>query len=324
MAMSATTTDGPAFDAASDLDELHRMLDLVGMRNGWSKPKPSIYPEPHRKFLPAHWRYVDARSALHAAGRLVSPEWAERRNLIMANPIEGNDYPTVPALVGAYQMVKPNETARSHRHTPNAMRIVLEASPGAYTIVDGKRIPMRAGDVLLTPNWSFHGHSNDSREEAYWIDILDAPLVHSLGPMFFEVHPEGVQRASEIAEQSPFRFAFRDYKASLLAAPEIHPNVRSLQLGPGAIPTFDRVALHLSASARWERPRTTVSRIYAAVEGTGAVEGPDYSFRWERGDLFVVPSWIDSRLEASADSLLIQISDEPLLHLLGWNREGAT
>ena len=48
-------------------------------------------------------------------------EQAERRNLIMVNPVEGNLYATTRNLVSAYQCVKGGETARTHRHTPAAL-----------------------------------------------------------------------------------------------------------------------------------------------------------------------------------------------------------
>lgn len=101
--------DNPAFSTASTLPQLYEMLDGVQMKNGWNKPTPSLYPEPKQVFVPARWKYQHARAALHKAGDLVDPQWAERRNLIMANPIPGNDYPTVTTLVGAYQMVKPGK-----------------------------------------------------------------------------------------------------------------------------------------------------------------------------------------------------------------------
>ena len=66
-------------------------------------------------------------------------EQAERRNLIMVNPIAGNLYATSRNLVSAYQMVKAGEKARSHRHTAAALRLVIEAKPGTYTVVDGAR-----------------------------------------------------------------------------------------------------------------------------------------------------------------------------------------
>src|SRR5260370_9067597 len=93
--------------------------------------------------------------------------------------------------------------ARVHRHTPNALRLILDAEPGTYTEVDGVNIAMEPGDVLLTPNWSTHGHGNDSKACAYWLDFLDAPLVQLLEPMFFEPMEEEGPEAFETATTPP-------------------------------------------------------------------------------------------------------------------------
>jgi gentisate 1,2-dioxygenase len=324
IAMMQPAQSAVDFDAAPDLNALYPLLDRVQMKNGWAKPTPSIYPEPKQVFVPAHWRYADARSALHAAGRLVGTEWAERRNLIMANPIPGNDYATLRTLVGAYQMVKGGETARSHRHTPNAIRIVLEAAPDTYTIVEGKKIPMLPGDVLLTPNWCYHGHANESSRDAYWIDILDAPLVQFLGPMFFNVHPEQLQRADRVDERSPMRFAYADYKPRLLQAPPCAPGVTSIELGPSQIATFDRVALRLAAGVNWTCPRSSANRIFTVIEGSGTSRIAGREFRWQAGDMFAVPGWNDQIHVANEDAVLLRVSDEPLMRMLGWLRVADT
>jgi gentisate 1,2-dioxygenase len=308
------------FEAAKDLPALYRLLGDVRMNNGWAKPTPSLYPEPKMLFVPAHWRYADAHAALHVAGRLVDTAHAERRNLIMANPHPGNDYATVKTLIGAYQMVMPDEAARSHRHTPNAMRVVLEAAPGMFTIVDGKKIPMEPGDVLLTPNGCYHGHSNESGAEAYWADILDAPLVQWLNPMFFEVHPEQLEPAVMVDAASAMRFAYSEYKPRLLAQPEVASGVRTLELGPATLATFDRVAVSLQRGALWTVPRSTVSAIFMVVEGEGISEVAGQRFEWSRGDMIAVPSWNEHRHTASSDVVLMRMTDEPLLEKLNWVR----
>jgi gentisate 1,2-dioxygenase len=309
-----------AFDSAQSLEALHAMLDEVQMKNGWAKPTPSLYPEPKRPFIPAHWRYVDARAALHVAGRLVSTERAERRNLIMANPVPGNDYATTRSIVGAYQMVKAGEYARSHRHTPNAMRIVLEGAPDVYTIVDGKRIPMLPGDVLLTPNGSYHGHHNQSGQEAYWIDFLDVPLAEYLGPIFFEVHPDTLEQSTGVEPLSPMRFAFTEYSMRLAAVQDSVPGVKCLELGPPRLATFDRVMVSITAGTTWDQPRTTVNKIYVVVKGSGVTTSGDRTFEWNPGDMIAIPSWHDHRVQASADALLLRVSDAPLMRMLGWER----
>ena len=162
----------------------------VGIAPGWNKKVASLWPAPKKNFAPAHWKYEQARGALDAAGRLINTELAERRNLILYNPVSDASYGTVRTMVAAYQMIMPGEWARSHRHTPNALRLILDSEPGTYTEVDGVKIAMEPGDVLLTPNWSSHGHGNDSRACAYWLDFLDVPLVQLLEPMFFEPNEE--------------------------------------------------------------------------------------------------------------------------------------
>ena len=317
-----TNLSAISFDTAQDLAALHGLLEQVKMKNGWAKNTPSLYPEPKPHFVPAHWKYTDARSALHAAGRLVGTDKAERRNLILANPIEGNDYATVASLVGAYQMVKAGEVARSHRHTPNAMRIILEGGPKAYTIVDGHSIPMLPGDVLLTPNGCYHGHDNQSAAEAYWIDVLDVPLVQYLGPMFFEVHPDRTQVSTQVNPDSPMRFAFADYLPHLMASPEAAAGVKSLVLGPAALTTFDRTVVHIQAQSEWSRPAATPNEIWVVLRGNGHTQIQDQRFEWQAGDLMAIPYWHAHVHSASTDSILLRMSDAPLMQFLGWNRTG--
>ena len=161
--MNAPTREDLA--RSGTLEELYGKLAQVGMGAGWNKPTPSLWASPRKTFRPTHWSYAQARGALDAAGRLINTELAERRNLILFNPAEGNTYGTVRTLVAAYQMIMPGEWARVHRHTPNALRLILDAEPGTYTEVDGVNIAMEPGDVLLTPNWSTHGHGNNSKAE---------------------------------------------------------------------------------------------------------------------------------------------------------------
>jgi len=152
--------------AVQNLDDYYAKLVRAGMGAGWNKSEPSLYPTPKKTFLPAHWPYRTARPALDAAGRLVRTEDAERRNLILHNPVAGHGYGTAATIVAAYQMIKGAEVARSHRHTPNALRFILESGRSTYTIVDGKKVPMEEGDVVLTPNWCWHGHCNEGADNA--------------------------------------------------------------------------------------------------------------------------------------------------------------
>ena len=310
------------------LEELYGKLDQVRMGPGWAKPTPSLWPAPRKSLVPAHWRYEQARGALDAAGRLINTELAERRNLILVNPAEGNTYGTTRTLVAAYQMIMPGEWARAHRHTPNALRLILDAEPGTYTEVDGVNIAMEPGDVLLTPNWSTHGHGNHSKACAYWLDFLDAPLVQLLEPMFFEHTEEEEQHeAFESAPtppttDSPFVFTLRDTLARLDAAPAdpTGPFGTQVELGAPALDTTALYMMRLAPGARTASHRTTANNIFAVVGGSGATTIDGERFEWSRGDVMAAPAWRPHFHEASDDALLLRVTDAPVMQRLGFHR----
>jgi gentisate 1,2-dioxygenase len=308
------------FNRAGNMEELLGLLGRAGIENGWAKREPSMYAIPKNKFAPAHWTYAVAHAALDAAGRFVNTELAERRNLILNNPIPGNHYPTVTTLVSAYQMVKAGEVARSHRHTSNALRLVLQSKPGMYTIVDGKKIPMVENDVLLTPNWSWHAHSNETNASAYWLDFLDVPLTHLLGPMFFEHHEDLIEKSDIVDAASPCRFPFEQTVARLAATPEKSPGVREIQLGDPAMRTIALHVLRLEAGATFEVAPSTLNCIYAVMVGSGEARFDDATFNWTRGDVVAAPSGRGYTFAAREQCYLLRVSDEPLMTFLDWLR----
>ena len=82
---------------AGNLDDLYSALVPLDMTPGWiERPTQILRTEPHTAFKPTHWRYSECKAALDAAGRLINTELAERRNLILRNPVEGNDIATTP------------------------------------------------------------------------------------------------------------------------------------------------------------------------------------------------------------------------------------
>ena len=301
-------------------DPLAGMMAQAGVVNGWHKDEPSLWPLPKKEFQPAHWSYAQTGAVLDAAGAVVSTELAERRNLILANPLPGNRYPTVKTLVSAYQMVKPGETARSHRHSANALRLVLDAQPGMFTIVEGRRIPMLPGDVLLTPNWHWHGHSNESSVNGYWLDFLDVPLVHLLGPMFFEHHPDGIEREAPVDEASPMRFSWNSIRERLAAAPETVPGRREIELGSPALPSISLKVLRLAPRSLCRQGPVTANALFAVMEGEGACDVEERAFVFARGDVIAVPAACRMTCRTTAETILLRVSDEPVFRDLGWLR----
>jgi len=311
---------------SGSLEELYGKLAQVGMGAGWNKPTPSLWEAPRKTFVPSHWTYEQARGALDAAGRLINTRLAERRNLILFNPAENNTYGTVRTIVAAYQMIMPGEWARVHRHTPNALRLILDAEPGAYTEVGGVNIAMEPGDVLLTPNWSTHGHGNNSKACAYWLDFLDAPLVQLLEPMFFEPLEEDKNhdafKAAPPTKDSPFVFPMSETVrrfAKAKAEPE-SPFGTQIQFGNPALDTIALYMMQLTPKRRTQTFRTTANNIYAVVKGFGATIIDGERFNWKRGDVIAAPAWRIQHHEASEDAMLFRVTDEPVLQRLGFYR----
>jgi gentisate 1,2-dioxygenase len=284
---------------------------------GWARPEPSMWPVPKPKFKPAVWRFAAARAALDQAGEFVPVEQAERRNLIMVNPIEGNLYATTRNLVAAYQCVKGGETARTHRHTPAALRLVLEARPGTFTVVDGARVEMLPGDVVLTPSWSWHGHVNETDQTSFWIDFLDIPFVQLTEAMFFEQYPGG--GLEPITGSGPC--ALRIPSAEALGAGGA---AKVVEVAKGIMPT---IALHLlrqPAGSRIDAARTTTNNIYAVISGRArfAAEG-GLAETLGPGDVIALPCWHEHAIDAPEDTTILRVSDEPLLAKLGLAKTAA-
>lgn len=322
MTTNAMTSNAIAdIRGAENLDDLYRVFNANHLTAGWHKKRSSLWPEPRTQFRPLNWRYAEAAEAMDRAGEWMSTEDAERRNLLMFNPVDDNDYDTVRTLVCAYQMIKPGEYARAHRHTANAMRLILDAADGVFTVVNGIKLPMRKGDFLLTPNWYWHSHYNDGPVNAYWIDFLDVPLVHRLEPMFCETIPGGHQEVTSEPDPDacPFVFGLDRMVAELEQAPADANGARRHRLDiERYIPTVAVTYVAIPAGGRIEEPRTTASRIFAVIEGQGAATIGERAFDWTRGDVFCVPSWHGFEVTAASSAVLLEVSDEPTLTKLGF------
>lgn len=303
-----------------NLEQLYPVLNRERYTAGWHKARPSLWPEPRTPFAPRHWRYAEARRYIDLAAQWIGTEQAERRNLLMFNPVGDNDYASLPNLVAAYQMLRPGEHARAHRHTPNALRLVLDAREEVYTVVDGVQLPMVPGDVLLTPGWTWHSHFDQGRHDAYWIDFLDVPLVHRLESMFFEPHPQHFQETREQPAHSEMRISAAD-QDRLLARASDQMGVRSARLDTPSMRTIALTVHEAEAGAQTPSRRDSASRLFAVISGSGRIEVDGQFFACERGDVVAVPIWKTYRLEADTATRLLEVSDEPVQQVLGFYRQ---
>jgi gentisate 1,2-dioxygenase len=297
------------------LDALYEETGRMNMTPGWvPRKKPILWHEPKPEFVPAHWRYQQSRAALDAAGRLIDVSLAERRNLVLRNPAPGTNFETTRTLVCAYQMILPGEMAPSHRHSSHALRVILDAK-GSFSIVNGEKMPMETGDVVLTPGGCWHGHGHDGAEPAYWLDVLDVPLIQLLEPMFFEEYPERYEKAEKVVTDSPYRFK-GDAIARGLDKAKADPNGvygPRIELEAPDMPVMSLSVQRLPAGFQSRRHRSTANQVFAVMEGSGETIVGNERFVWERGDTFVVPTWTRLQHKASSDAMLFSCTDEPLM-----------
>ncbi|WP_216654004.1 cupin domain-containing protein [Nocardioides sp. zg-DK7169] len=323
-------TDAAAVPSSADiesLEQLYGIFDDLSMEGGWHRRFPALWAEPRKNLVPYRWKYDDIQSVLDAAGRLVDHSMADRRNVTMRNPVEGNEYATVRTLVAAYQLIRPGETADCHRHTPAALRIILDGK-GTYTVVNGHRVEMRPGDVLLTPSTFWHSHSHESDadgDDCYWVDILDVPLIHLLEPMFFKQHPDRLEADPVDVDSSPLAFRWEDSLSRLDAAEAPADGLASkvIELGEPAMPTISIHVHRLDAGFTSQVHQTTANSIFTVVEGSGALDIDGETITWERGDVIAVPSWRPYSFRADTDAHLVRCSDEAVLKALGLLRTEA-
>ena len=163
-------------DLPADYVQELRDLNLVPLWPSLRAVLPPGKPRPNTQ--PTFWSYQALRPLLMRAGELTPIEKAERRVLVLANPGHGLDnMKASAAMYLGMQLLMPGEWAPSHRHTPNAVRMIVEGE-GAYTTVDGEKCPMSRGDLILTPTGLWHEHGHDGTEPVVWLDVLDLPMVY--------------------------------------------------------------------------------------------------------------------------------------------------
>jgi gentisate 1,2-dioxygenase len=248
----------------------------------------------------------------------------------------------------SFQLVKPGETARAHRHTIAAIRFVIKGK-GAFSTVDGTKYEMAPGDLILTPSWSWHDHGNDSAEPIIWIDGLDSPLVHFLGVGFFEHFPldrQPVTRTGDVlfrhsgflkppgslgSKTLPISYPWKDTFAALQARKdEVGSPFDGIILeftnpitGEHTFPTLSCCIQLLRAGEKTKEHRHTSGAAYHVFRGNGTTTVGGESLRWEEGDCFVIPPWYSHRHENgsnSADAILFSMNDSPLLEAIGMHR----
>ncbi len=343
----SSVIDKSAADVRADF---YRRVDAENLYPLWEAIKEMMTPGPQTEATPHLWRFGDIRPHVVTAGDLVSGEEAERRTLMLENPTMRGKRRITEALYTGVQCIMPGEIAEPHRHTPSAMRMVIE-SEGGYTSVNGEKCDMAPGDLILNPSWTWHGHGHEGAKPHISMTCLDMPLVRFLGPVFAEpwtgntVFPDGrpegdcharyganmlpMDHAAEIPTSPIFRYPFAETRAALVqlggAGLDIVHGVKMEYINPETagpvLPTLSAFMQLLPAGFRGETYRTTAAWIYHAVEGSGRTVVGDKILEWGPKDIFVVPAWYPHRHETDGESYLYSFSDKGLHQKLGLYRE---
>lgn len=137
------------------------------------------------KAAPHRWQWREIGPYLDRIAEIariadVSPiEFADRQQFLLVNPGLGGRLQVASTIRCAVSIYNPGDVAPVHLHTPNASRTILSDN-GGYTTIEGERCVATRGDLILTPNGTWHDHGNDGATPVVWADILDFPLLEFL------------------------------------------------------------------------------------------------------------------------------------------------
>jgi gentisate 1,2-dioxygenase len=138
------------------------------------------------KAVPFLWRCAeDIEPILHRAVELITMDDSERRSLVLVNPGLAPRRATVSTMYTAYRLNDANEIMPPHKHSPSAIRFGLKGKDN-FTGVDGENIVFGPGDMVLTPNDTWHNHGTVGDEQALNLSVLDLPLVETLNAIHFD------------------------------------------------------------------------------------------------------------------------------------------
>jgi gentisate 1,2-dioxygenase len=312
---------------------------------------------PRSAAVPHLWRWEQLRVLAAQAGELVPVgRGGERRAIALANPGLGGRPFATPTLWAAIQYLMPGEDAPEHRHTQHAFRFVVEGE-GVWTVVNGDPVAMRRGDFLPQAGWNWHAHHNAATEPMAWIDGLDIPFSYYTESQFFEVGRERIGAAEKttpersrserlwghpglrpVSQLGPLAatplLAYRwvDTDRALAEQLELEDEGHVATLSPGhaavrytnptnggdVLPTMRTEMHRLRPGAQSLVRREVGSSVFQVFDGAGTVTVGARTWSVDRGDLFVVPSWLPFSAQASRASHLdlFRFGDAPIFEAL--------
>jgi gentisate 1,2-dioxygenase len=256
------------------------------------------------------------------------------------------------AMYLGMQLLLPGEWAPSHRHTPNAVRMVVEGE-GAYTTVDGEKCPMQRGDLILTPTGLWHEHGHDGDAPVVWLDVLDLPLVYYTETSYAvegqrqevkagrgdQAYVRGGIVPSPLFEREParkakpypmLRYPWADAKAALQALAADRPDVEAVQVcyvnpdtGADVQHNLGFYALMLRPGQTLRLPARSPACVFHQIEGSAdiAIDTTQTThFTLAEADTCCVPGYTAvtlSNRSSSAPAFLFMADESPLHRKMG-------
>ncbi len=314
------------------LEEFTAQLGQHNLAPLWEVLRKLVTREPLPQAAPVLWKFAPLREQVLRAGEVISAEQAERRVLVLENPAFKGQARATNSLFGGVQLILPGETARSHRHTAAAIRFILEGD-GAYTSVEGEKVPMKRGDFIITPSWLYHDHGNEGSGPVMWLDGLDVHFVNLMNTSFAQEDPNirsrppndpgDIPRMTFTYPYDAARSALERMRVERAADPALGWKMTYLDPKTGKPPMNVMAAfLQLVPGGITSKPyRSTDAAMFVVVEGEGRVRVGDDGWDVGPNDIFVVPAWTWASFEPRDDLVLFSLSDRTLQQHLGFWRE---
>lgn len=324
-------------ESLETLDE-RNLRTMWDVHEQWSSPGTDLEP-----YL---WEWEEIRDSLRTIEEeapLDELPQGIRRSLALRTP--GSDI-TSPTIAVFYQTVTSGEVAGAHRHNVGAFRFVVEGNDQMYSVVEGEEFPMEPGDLILTPNWTYHDHVNNSDETAVWVDVLDWPFIgDALSAPIFDNHEEFQQPvdkeqgyySSQFGTMRPaadpdsgfrdapaYRFSWEETYETLSYAADHEEgwdpyngyNLEYVNPETGRGPVMSTMELRqqlLPGGTETNTHKHNTSEVYYVVKGSGETVVGDTTLEWAEKDSFVVPPGEWHSHESLADeSVLFAMSDRPI------------
>ena len=219
---------------------------------------------------------------------------------------------------------------------------------GGYTVVDGEKLPMQEGDLVLTPGGEWHDHGHDGDAPVIWLDALDLPLFVYLEGSYAEESDLQAQRNRPDASQLEYRASGLAPTRRHRAQPRRYPMMRypwarteealrelvayadhgvaeldyiNPETGDDILPTMGFTAMMLQAGQTEDPPLRSSSCAFHVIKGTGQTVVNGQTIHWGPKDTFTAPVFADLAHTASSESFLVRIHDRPLQERLGYYEE---